>query len=153
MGIAPETVQDLWAHAREESERAERELEPAAVRRALVVLAVAGSGGDPAGFRAEVRRVMLAARKVGMDPVPLFDAAAALVDRGDVAAREALITSPREVEVRREGCSCAAVAGGGCDAWPRRLDGAGVLGNPKSVKPARRLGEAPGRNPPLPSRR
>ena len=95
MGIAPETVRDLWAHAREESERAERELEPAAVRRALVVLAVAGSGGDPEGFRAEVRRLMLAARKVGMDPVPLFDAAAALVDVPDVAAREALITSPR----------------------------------------------------------
>ena len=96
MGIAPETVRDLWAHAREESERAERELEPAAVRRALVVLAVAGSGGDPEGFRAEVRRLMLAARKVGMDPVPLFDAASAMVDRNDVLAREALITSPRE---------------------------------------------------------
>ena len=95
MGIAPETVRDLWAHSREESERAERELEPAAVRRALVVLAVAGSGGDAEAFRAEVRRVMLAARKVGMDPVPLFDAAAAMVDRDDVAAREALITSPR----------------------------------------------------------
>ena len=39
---------------------------------------------------------MLAARKVGMDPVPLFDAASAMVDRDDVAAREALITSPRE---------------------------------------------------------
>ena len=95
MGIAPETVRDLWAHAREEAARAERELEPAAVRRALVVLAVAGSGGDAAGFRAEVRRVMLAARKVGMDPVPLFDAASALVDVGDDAAREALITAPR----------------------------------------------------------
>jgi hypothetical protein len=96
VGIAPETVRDLWAHSREESARAERELEPAAVRRALVVLAVAGSGGDPEAFRSEVRRVMLAARKVGMDPVPLFDAASAMVDRDDVAAREALITSPRE---------------------------------------------------------
>jgi hypothetical protein len=95
VGIAPETVRDLWAHAREEADRAQRELEPAAVRRALVVLAVAGSGGDAAGFRAEVRRVMLAARKVGMDPVPLFDAASALVDAGDDAAREALITAPR----------------------------------------------------------
>ena len=38
---------------------------------------------------------MLAARKVGMDPVPLFDAASALVDVEDMAAREALITSPR----------------------------------------------------------
>ena len=96
MGIAPETVRDLWAHSREESERAERELEPSAVRRALVVLAVAGSGGDAEAFRGEVRRVMLAARKVGMDPVPLFDAAAAMVDRDDAVAREALITSPRE---------------------------------------------------------
>jgi hypothetical protein len=96
VGIAPETVQDLWAHARDEAARAERELEPSAVRRALVVLAVAGSGGDAEGFRAQVRGVMLAARKVGMDPVPLFDAASAMVDRDDVAAREALITSPRE---------------------------------------------------------
>jgi hypothetical protein len=96
VGIAPETVQDLWAHAREEAARAERELEPAAVRRAVVVLAVAGSGGDAAGFKAQVRGVMLAARKVGMDPVPLFDAASAMVARDDVAAREALITSPRE---------------------------------------------------------
>ena len=96
MGIAPDTVRDLWAHSRDEAERAERELEPAAVRRALVVLAVAGSGGDPEAFRGEVRRVMLAARKVGMDPVPLFDAASAMVARDDVAAREALITSPRE---------------------------------------------------------
>ncbi|MFL5875353.1 MAG: hypothetical protein ACJ76T_05590 [Solirubrobacteraceae bacterium] len=95
MGIAPETVQDLWAHARAETERAERELEPAAIRRALVVLAVAGSGGDAEAFRGEVRRVTLAARKVGMDPVPLFDAASALVDAGDAAAREALITAPR----------------------------------------------------------
>ena len=95
MGIAPETVRDLWAHARDEAARAERELEPAAVRRALVVLAVAGSGGDAEAFRGEVRRVMLAARKVGMDPVPLFDAASALVDTGDSAAREALITAPR----------------------------------------------------------
>jgi hypothetical protein len=96
VGIAPETVSDLWAHARDEAERAGRELEPSAVRRAVVVLAVAGSGDDPEGFREQVRGVMLAARKVGMDPVPLFDAASAMVDRGDVAAREALITSPRE---------------------------------------------------------
>jgi hypothetical protein len=96
VGIAAETAHDLWRHSREESERAERELEPAAVRRALVVLAVAGSAGDAEAFKAEVRRVMLAARKLGMDPVPLFDAASAMVDRDDEAAREALITSPRE---------------------------------------------------------
>jgi hypothetical protein len=36
-----------------------------------------------------------AARKLGMDPVPLFDAAAAMVDRDDPEAREVLITTPR----------------------------------------------------------
>ena len=95
MGVAPETARALWVHAREWSERAERELEPAAVRRALVTLAVAGTGGDEAGFREEVIRARDAARKVGMDPVPLFDAAAAMVDPGDDAAREILVTTPR----------------------------------------------------------
>ena len=95
MGIAPETARALWAHAAEEAERAERELEPSAVRRALVTLAVAGSGGDEAGFRAEVLRARDAARKVGMDPVPLFDAAAAMVDRDDETARQILVTTPR----------------------------------------------------------
>ena len=95
MGIAPDTARALWVHAREEAERAERELEPSAVRRALVVLAVAGSAGDAEAYREEVRRVMLAARKVAMDPVPLFDAGSALVDVADTAAREALITAPR----------------------------------------------------------
>jgi hypothetical protein len=85
----------LWAHAREFAERAERELEPGAVRRALVTLAVAGTGGDPDGFRAEVLRARNAARKVGMDPIPLFDAAAAMVDPDDPEAREILITTPR----------------------------------------------------------
>ena len=95
MGIAPETVQDLWSHARDEAARAERELEPSAVRRALVVLAVAGTGGDAEGFRVEVLRARDAARKVGMDPVPLFDAASAMVDPDDDAAREILVTTPR----------------------------------------------------------
>jgi len=95
VGIAPDTARELWAHAAEEAERAERELEPSAVRRALVVLAVAGSAGDAEAFREQVRRVMLAARKVGMDPVPLFDAGSALVDAADEPAREALITAPR----------------------------------------------------------
>jgi len=95
VGIAPDTARALWIHAREEAERGARELEPSAIRRALVVLAVAGSAGDAEAFREEVRHVMLAARKVGMDPVPLFDAGSALVDVGDTAAREALITSPR----------------------------------------------------------
>jgi len=96
VGIAPETVADLWAHAREQSERAERELDPGAIRRAAVVLAVAGSGGDDDAFRAEVARLMRAARKVGMDPVPLFDAASAMVDREDGVARAAFVTAPRE---------------------------------------------------------
>ena len=95
MGVAPEIAQALWVHAREASERAERELEPSWVRRALVTLAVAGTGGDPDGFRAEVLRARDAARKVGMDPVPLFDAAAAMVDPEDDAAREILVTTPR----------------------------------------------------------
>jgi hypothetical protein len=95
VGIAPDTARALWAHAREASERAERELDPAAVRRALVTLAVAGTGDDPAAFRDEVLRARDAARKVGMDPVPLFDAAAAMVDLEDPQAREILITTPR----------------------------------------------------------
>jgi hypothetical protein len=95
VGIAPEIAQALWAHAREASERAERELDPAAVRRALVTLAVAGTGGDAAGFQAEVIRARDAARKVGMDPVPLFDAASAMVDPADEGAREILVTTPR----------------------------------------------------------
>ena len=96
MGIDAETARTLWAHAREASERAERELDPSGVRRALVTLAVAGTGGgDTDGFRAEVLRARDAARKVGMDPVPLFDAAAAMVDPADDAAREILVTTPR----------------------------------------------------------
>jgi hypothetical protein len=95
VGIAPETARELWAHAREASERGARELDPAGIRRALVTLAVAGTGGDEAGFRAEVVRARDAARKVGMDPVPLFDAAAAMVDPEDDAARRILVTTPR----------------------------------------------------------
>ena len=95
MGIAPDTAHELWAHAAEACQRAERELDPSGVRRALVTLAVAGTGGDEAGFRAEVIRARDAARKVGMDPVPLFDAAAAMVDPEDDAAREILVTTPR----------------------------------------------------------
>ena len=95
--LEPETVSDLWAHARELCEQAEVELAPPAVRRALVTLAVAGSGGDPAGFRAEVERVQVAARRCALDSVPLFDAASALVAEDDGAAREAFITVPRNL--------------------------------------------------------
>ena len=67
---------------------------PASVA-ALVALAVAGTGGDEEGFRAQVLEVRRVARKIGMDPVPLFDAAAAMVDPDDDAAREILVTTPR----------------------------------------------------------
>ena len=95
MPLRPETVRDLWDHANQALERAERELEPAALRRALVTLAVAGSGGDADGFRHEVMEVRRVARKIGMDPIPLFDAAAAIAAPEDELAREILITTPR----------------------------------------------------------
>jgi hypothetical protein len=94
-GLEKDTVSELWAHAREHCERAERELDPGGVRRAAVVLAVAGSAGDEDGFRAEVACLVRAARKVGMDPIPLFDAASAMVDPADDLAREVFVTAPR----------------------------------------------------------
>ena len=92
-----ETVSDLWAYARELCEQGEIELAPPAVRRALVTLAVAGSGGDPQAFRAEVERVQAAARKCALDSVALFDAASALLAEDDSAGREAFITVPRNL--------------------------------------------------------
>ena len=92
-----ETVSDLWAYARSLCDQAEIELAPPAVRRALVTLAVAGSGGDPAGFRLEVERVQAAARKCALDSVALFDAASALLAEDDAAAREAFVTVPRNL--------------------------------------------------------
>ena len=47
------------------------------------------------GYRAQVLEVRRVARKIGMDPVPLFDAASAMVDPDDDAAREILVTTPR----------------------------------------------------------
>jgi hypothetical protein len=99
--LAPATVADLWAHAQALAEQAERELSPPAVRRALVVLAVAGSGGDPAAFERLVSDLEGRVRRLALDPVPLFDAAAALVADEDVAAREALVTVPRRTPVGR----------------------------------------------------
>jgi hypothetical protein len=93
--LRPETVRDLWDHANQALERAERELDPSGIRRALVTLAVAGSGGDADGFRSEVMAVRRVARKIGMDPIPLFDAAAAMVAPEDDLARQVLITTPR----------------------------------------------------------
>jgi hypothetical protein len=95
MPLRPETVRDLWDHADQWLERAERELDPGGIRRALVTLAVAGAGGDADGFRAEVMKVRRIARKIGMDPIPLFDAAAAMAAPEDELAREILVTTPR----------------------------------------------------------
>jgi hypothetical protein len=93
--LAPETVADLWADARELAAVAEREADPPALRRALVMCAVAGSGGDPEGFRALLADVHRAAKRLAFgDPQPLFDAAAALVAQDDLPAREAIVLAP-----------------------------------------------------------
>jgi hypothetical protein len=93
--LAPQTVADLWAHARALAERAEREADHPALRRALVTCAVAGSGGDVEGFRALLVEVHRAARRLAFaDPQPLFDAAAALVAEDDLAARETIVLAP-----------------------------------------------------------
>jgi hypothetical protein len=93
--LSPETIRELWAHADGYLATAERELDPSGIRRGLVTLAVAGSGGDEEGYRRQVLEVRRVARRIGMDPVPLFDAAAAMVDPADDTAREILITTPR----------------------------------------------------------
>jgi len=95
VGIAPETVKDLWAHAAELARRAEEEADHPALRRALVTCAVAGSGDDPDGFRALLADVQRAARKLAFaDTQPLFDAAAALVAEEDLTAREIIVLAP-----------------------------------------------------------
>ena len=93
--LGPEAVAELWRHARELAEVAARELSPPAARRALVALAVAGSGGDPAAFEAELLHVHRALRALALDPVPLCDAASALVAEEDVEARAVLVNLPR----------------------------------------------------------
>ena len=90
-----QTTADLWAHARDLADQGARELSPAKLRRALVTLAVAGSGEDPPGFRAAAAGVRDGFRRLAIDPVPLFDAASALVHEDDAPAREALVTLPR----------------------------------------------------------
>ncbi len=98
MGVAPlspASLRDLWRHARELAEQAETEVSPPAARRALVVLAVAGAGGDLAGFEREVIAVHRAFRALGIDPVPVFDAASALVADEELEARGVLVTLPR----------------------------------------------------------
>jgi hypothetical protein len=100
--LQPGTVHDLWAMARELIRRADEEADHPALRRALVTCAIAGSGDDPAAFRALVDELAVAARRLAFaDPQPLFDAAAALVADEDVAAREALVLAPTREEPRR----------------------------------------------------
>ena len=94
-GLRPDTVADLWAEARELAAQAERESDHAALRRALVICAVAGSGGDAEGFRALLTDVYRAAKRLAFaDPQPLFDAAAALVAEDDRLARETIVLAP-----------------------------------------------------------
>jgi hypothetical protein len=89
------TVENLWAQARELTERAAAEADHAALRRALVILAVAGSGGDPVAFRELADAVARASVRLAFaDPQPLFDAAAALVAADDYPAREAIVLAP-----------------------------------------------------------
>ena len=93
---------ELWAHARELGETGRGAL-PAQLRRALVTLAVAGSGDDRAAFRATAKVVREGLRRLAIDPIPLFDAASALVHEADEPAREALVTLPREPRAPRAG--------------------------------------------------
>ena len=104
VALQPATVENLWAQARELIGRAEAEADHAALRRALVVLAVAGSGGDPEAFRALAGATAAASVKLAFaDPQPLFDAAAALVAQDDYAAREAIVLAPTRQPPRPPG--------------------------------------------------
>ncbi len=96
--LQPATVENLWAQARELTERASVEADHAALRRALVVLAVAGSGSDVEEFRRLADTLAAAATRLAFaDPQPLFDAAAALVAADDYPAREAIVLAPERV--------------------------------------------------------
>ena len=107
MGIVPlqpATVENLWAQARQLTERAEAEADHAALRRALVISAVAGSGGDVATFRTLVEGIAAASVRLAFaDPQPLFDAAAALVAEDDFPAREAIVLAPAREPARPPG--------------------------------------------------
>ncbi len=96
MGVARETRNDLWREVRELIELADRESTPVAARRALVMLAIAGAGADVKGFEAVARHVLKVFGRLGVDPLPLFDAASALCDEADPEARRILVTLPRE---------------------------------------------------------
>jgi hypothetical protein len=95
VGITAQTRADLWAHAEELRARAAAEADLPALRRALVTLAVAGAGDDAAAFRERANALSDTARRLGLDPEPLFDAAAALCAEDELSAREALVLAPR----------------------------------------------------------
>ena len=95
MGVGDSTRTELWAHAAELGARAAAEADLPALRRALVTLAIAGTGGDVEGFRTHVTELCLTARRLGLDPEPLFDAAGALAAADDPQAREVLMMAPR----------------------------------------------------------
>ena len=100
MGVAESTRKDLWAHAAELCARAATEADLPALRRALVTLAVAGTGGDRAGFQRHADELCVTARRLGLDPEPLFDAAGALAADDDPGARELLMMAPRRLPPR-----------------------------------------------------
>ena len=100
--MSAETVAELWREARSLAERGAAEHSPSDTRRALVMLAIAGSGGDLPAFEAEVKAVHKACRALALDPIPLFDAASALVAEDDLDARSVLVTlARREAPPRR----------------------------------------------------
>jgi hypothetical protein len=95
VGVGESTRTELWAHAADLGARAAAEADLPALRRALVTMAIAGTGGDTDGFRERVGELCETARRLGLDPEPLFDAAGALAAEDDPAAREALMMAPR----------------------------------------------------------
>jgi hypothetical protein len=98
VGVSQAAVAELWQEVRELTERASAEADHAALRRALVILAVAGSGDDPATFRELAESVAAASVRLAFaDPQPLFDAAAALVAAEDYPAREAIVLAPERI--------------------------------------------------------
>ena len=97
-------MENLWAQARELTEQAVAEADHAALRRALVIAAVAGSGNDVETFRTLVNELAQASVKLAFaDPQPLFDAAAALVAQDDFPAREAIVLAPTREPPRPPG--------------------------------------------------
>jgi hypothetical protein len=100
--VSDAAVAELWREARVLAERGAAEHSPSDTRRALVMLAIAGSSGDQAAFEAEVAAVHRACRALALDPIPLFDAASALVAEDDLDARQVLVTlARREAPPRR----------------------------------------------------